>query len=252
MLGLALIFGLLVLGCSVLFAAITGLSYGLLYSAPAEGLPWRAPLAGLIVGAFLSGWCLLERSAPGRFDTPLAFSPVESTVYERLWSERRGDRGVKTAEYTRGRGDRGSVAYFDADGRPWARVNDGGMVVAIIIEENDQKKRFEPDMNPDGTFRIEPNMPLRFVEKETGRAMTETTLGTIQSTRWGLLIGNVLLNLAHLIVWWLCFWLVMNYQWTHALAFAFVLWLLTTFVVWPVLKGQITPAATVVSVQSIP
>lgn len=239
MLGLALLAALAVVGCTVIFAALTGLIYGVLYSAPAEGLPWRAPLAGLIAGGFLAGWCALERFYPGLYDTPLAFSPVEAKEFPKLTTERKGDTGVRIEEYTRGRGDRGRPVYRDADGRPWARVTDRGMALAVVVDDQGTSRRFDAEMNPDGTYRIEEGRPLRFVDAATGEAMTENDLGTVRATRWSLLLGNVFLALAHLLVWWLCFGLVLNYQWGHALGLAVVLWLVMTFGVWPVLKGQV-------------
>lgn len=247
MLGLALLVAILVVACAAIFAAVTGLIYGVLYSAPAEGLPWRASLAGLIVGAFLGGWCLLERTYPGRYDTPLAFSPVETKEFPRLTVERKGDTGTRSEAYTRGRGDRGAPVYADADGRTWGRVTDRGMAVAIVVDDKGQTRRFDAELNADGTYRVEENRPLRFVEKASGESMTENDLGSVRVTRWGWLLGNLALNLAHLLVWWLCFWFVMNYQWGHALGLAFVLWLAATFAVWPVLKGQV-PKATAAAV----
>ena len=39
-------------------------------------------------------------------------------------------------------------------------------------------------------------------------------------TRSSLLWGNLLLNLAHLLVWFLAFWLLLEFQWSHALGLA--------------------------------
>ena len=39
------------------------------------------------------------------------------------------------------------------------------------------------------------------------------------------------MNLLHLAGWFVCCWLLLNYQWTHALGVAAVLWLIMTIAV---------------------
>src|SRR5207253_1619500 len=93
-------------------------------------------------------------------------------------------------------------------------------------------------------FKTGPGEPVRYVE-EGGRhrVMTEDYLGTLSSKRWGRLLGNLLLNAVHFAVWFFCLWLLVRFQWTHALGLAFVLWLALTIVIMPMLFRSAEDAA---------
>jgi hypothetical protein len=242
MFGLLLILALLAVGVAVLLAAGTLVIQGYLYSEPADGIAWRSAAAGAVIGLFFGLWCILEARAPGRFDTLLNFSPRDIKVFPQIWSERTNERGKQEILYRQGRSDRGLVVYLDPDGRPWRR-SDNGIMTAIIVEEDGQKKRFAAEMNPDGTFRVAPNQPLRYVEADgQKRVMTENAPGEVVTTRYGLLAGNLLLNLLHLAAWFACFWLLMRFQWPHALGLAVLFWLTFGVVVWPVLQERVRRA----------
>jgi hypothetical protein len=64
----------------------------------------------------------------------------------------------------------------------------------------------------------------------------------VTRTRYGLLVGNVLLNLAHLLVWFLAFWLLLQFQWPHALGLAAIFWLAFGLTVWPVVQDRVKRA----------
>jgi hypothetical protein len=234
MLGLLLLLGLMAVGVAVLLWVGGVVIQGYLYSQPAERVAGRAAAAGVIVAAFFGFWCWLEARSPGRFDTLLNFNPDQTKVFDKFWTERKGDRGTQEVPYTRGRDDRGRVVYLGPDNRPWQR-SDGGMATAIIVEEDGEKHRFEA-VTENGAFKD----PLRFVEVDgRHRVMTGEALGEITTTRYGLLFGNLLLNAAHLAVWFLCLWLVMDFQWPHALGLGAALCVAFALVVWPVLKEQV-------------
>jgi hypothetical protein len=61
--------------------------------------------------------------------------------------------------------------------------------------------------------------------------------------RFGLFVANVFLNLLHLALWFALLWLLLDYQWPHALGLAIVLWLLMTLTFLPLLLGQAGRAA---------
>jgi hypothetical protein len=239
MFGLLLILVLVGVGVAILFAVGTLLIQGYLYSEPADGMPWRAAAAGAVMALFFAAWCWLDARAPGRYDTLFNFSPRDVTTFDQFWSERTGDRGKREILFRKGRDTRGLVVYTDPDDRPWHRSADGVMT-AIIVEEDGERKRFEADMTPDGTFRIDPGQGVRYVEVGgRGRVMTEGSPGELVTTRYGLLAGNLLLNLAHLLAWFLCLWLLMQFQWPHALALAAAFWLAFGLAVWPVLQDRV-------------
>ncbi|HEY1376969.1 MAG TPA: hypothetical protein VGF55_09250 [Gemmataceae bacterium] len=240
MLGLLLTLVLLAVGVAVLLAVGTLVIQGYLYSQPVGGIVWRSAAAGAAVCLFFAFWCWLQARSPGQYGTLLDFSPRDTKVFDKFWSERVGGGGKQEILYTRGRDARGRVEYRDPSGRLWQRSGDGGVMTAIIVEEDGEKKRFEAEMTPSGQFKIEENRPLRYVEQGgRGRVMTDNEIGEITTTRYGLLFGNLLLNLAHLVVWFLCLWLLLEFQWPHALGLAAALWVAFALLVWPVVREQV-------------
>jgi hypothetical protein len=244
MLELLLIVLLIAAGVAALLFAGALILQGYLYSEPADGLAWRAPVAGAVMGLFFGLWCSLEARSPGTFDTVFNFSPGEPTRVEKFWAERVGELGKREVLYRRGRNERGAIVYTDPEGRPWRRV-DNGRMVAIIIEEDGERKRFAAETNPDGSVKVESDQSLRYVEVGgRGRVMTEDAPGEIQTTRYGALLGNLLWNLVHLLAWFACLWLLLRFQWPHALGLAVALWLACTLLLWPVLQAQVRRATT--------
>jgi hypothetical protein len=239
--GLLLILLLLGVAVAALLAVGTAVIQGYLYNEPTEGLLWRAAASGAVVAAFFGIWCWLDSRAPGQFQSILDFSPTgQPTVFKEFWSERTGDGGKQESLYTRGKDERGRVVYSNADGRPWRRTGPGGMMTAIIVEENGEKHRFEAERTADGAFKIEEGQPLRYIEVDgRGRVMTDDRIGELSTTRYGLLIGNLLLNFGHLLVWFLCLWLLMQFHWPHALGLAVALWLAFALAVWPIVQTKI-------------
>ncbi len=49
---------------------------------------------------------------------------------------------------------------------------------------------------------------------------------------------NLLLNGLHLVVWFACLWLLLRFQWPHALGMALVCWLVVTVIVIPPLLNK--------------
>jgi hypothetical protein len=217
---------------------------GYIYSEPAQGLEWRAPAAGAAVMVFLAVWCFLDYrlADPAAEDLPLNtlwnFSPTEtypSKPWPNFWSVKNG----KETEYVlRKSGQTGGVRYVDpSTNQPWSRESNG-IVQAVIIPEGDKKVRFDLDL-PGGKFK--PGEPARYKEDDgQHRVLTEDELltGQMSRFRFGLLVGNIVLNLLHLGVWFACFWLLLRFQWPHALGLAVVFWALMMFAVFPPLLFQ--------------
>jgi hypothetical protein len=218
---------------------------GYVYSEPAGGLAWRAPAAGAAVMVFLALWCLLDYrlADPAAEDLPLDtlwnFSPTETyprKPWPYFWSVRNG----KETQYFRQESAQagGGARYIDrATNKPWA-FESNGIVQAVIIPEGDKKVRFDLDM-PGGKFK--PGDRPRY--KEDGgqnRVLTEEDIqaGQVTHFRFGLMVANVVLNLLHLGVWFACFWLLLRFQWPHALGLAAAFWVLTMFALFPPLLYQ--------------
>jgi hypothetical protein len=241
MLGLLLLLALLAVGVAVLVAVGAAVIQGYLYNQPAEGIVWRSAATGVAVALFFGFWCSLEKRSPGEYESLLDFtSQGKPTVFDKFVAERTGDRGKQEIPFVRGHDARGRVVYTDPDGQPWQRATSSGMMAAIVVDENGESRRFEAEMTPQGTFKIEEGKPLRYVEQGgRGRVMTDNAVGEVANPRYGLLFGNLMLNLAHLLVWFVCLWLLMRFQWPHALGLAAVMWLAFALAVWPVLRERV-------------
>jgi hypothetical protein len=195
---------------------------GYIYSEPVPQAYWRAPAAALVITLFWAVWCNLNYRNPGKYPGQLQFDSGEDRRFDKLWAVRDG----KETLYTMRKSPRGQPEYVDLlSGRPWQQHPD-----AILIEENPgERVRFEAERDKDGKFRIVRGS-LRYVD-ERGREMKEDLLGLLTIRKGGLLFMNLFLNLVHLAVWFLALWLLLRFQWSHALGLAFVFWLLMTFTV---------------------
>src|SRR5262249_10789620 len=115
-------------------------------------------------------------------------------------------------------------------------------VQAILFEDNPgkigekgEKVRFELNKDSDSGNS-------RFVGP-SGWAMGENNLGQPSIFRSGRLVANLLLNFLHLAVWFLALWLLLRFQWGHALGLAIVIWLIMTLTVLPTLMSHTSEIA---------
>jgi hypothetical protein len=138
---------------------------------------------------------------------------------------------------------RGRTEYVSGN-KHWARSDADGVMQAIIVEDADgQKFRFEAEMN-EGKFKAAPGQPVRYVEVDgKGRVMTDDYIGRVSIPHHGKDFANLFLNFLHIGVWFACLWLIMRFQWSHALGFALVLWLAVTLTVLPMLLRTTEQAA---------
>jgi hypothetical protein len=214
---------LVVLGVSlaVLLWAGTLWFQGYIYSEPVAQVWWRAPVAALALTLFMALWCSLDYRNPGAYPGQLQFSTGEDKQLPELWAV----RGSNETLYKRRKTARGMDEYVDKEARPWQSHPD-----AIVIEETPgEKVRFEAERDKDGKFKLERGT-LRYVDPK-GRVMTEARLGQLSVPKRGLVFANILLNLGHLLVWFAVLWLVLRFQWSHALGLAVVFWLIMTFTI---------------------
>ena len=238
MLALILTLILIALAVGILCALGAVILQGYWYESVADGIAWRSAATGAASGVVLGLWGMLEAAVPGRFDTLLNFSPRESMVFDQFWSVRKSDRGTTEELYKRSRDLRGVITFVDANQRPWQR-SDGGMMVAVIVEENGERKRFDAELDAAGRFLVRDSEPLRYREVGGSRVMTEAAIGQLHTMRYGRLIVNLVWNLLHLAAWFACFWLILEFQWPHAVLLAAVMWLVTVVIVWPVLQERL-------------
>ena len=214
-----------------------------IYTEPAMGIPWRAPAAGTVVFLTVLVWVFLDYQHPERYCTFWEFSPVEYYEYPKLIVPQRQG---KEDEYVRVRRGRGFV-YMRGD-RPIPSRPDK----VIAVKENKERDVFVPDRDANGMFKVPEGQSLVYRD-QTGQTMLEGQLGTVEVFYPWRLIANLLLNLAHFVAWFVALWLLLRFQWSHALGQAFVLWgVMTLFILPQVLKraedvagGRRAPTASV-------
>src|SRR5262249_36743366 len=66
----------------------------------------------------------------------------------------------------------------------------------------------------------------------------DAEVGQLSTFRWGVFLANLVLNLFHLGLWFACLWLLLRFQWAHAVAVALLLWLVMTLAVLPMLFNR--------------
>lgn len=249
---LALILTLLAIAVGLVALLWTGtlLAQGYIYDAPAEGLVWRAPAGAAVLALFLAVWAFIDYRYPRATDSIFVFSHEQVTEIDKFVSVRKTELGepqeIPFARQSQG-GDR--YLFLDEKGERWARSR-SGMMIAIIVEEKkgDEvvRTRFNAEMK-DGKFAPQGSghgeQPLRYLEEGGNRYIFESQLGKIIHYRKSRLLGNIVLNLMHLAVWFVVLWLLMRFTWSHALGFAFVCCLAFTLAVVPYLLSKAREAA---------
>jgi hypothetical protein len=228
-LGLILIFVVVGLALTALLWGGTTWFQAYIYSEPAADLYWRAPAAAGALTLFLAFWGILDYRSPGDYPGQFGFEfQGKEKDFPELWAVFQS----KEVRYQQGKNSKGQVRYFhqgrELSGRP----------DAVIIEEQGEKIRFDAERDANGYFKAPPNQSLRYLDGR-GRVMTEGALGFLPTRRWGLLLGNMLLNLFHFALWFACAWLLLRFQWTHALGLALVFWLIMTFTVVELLMKRV-------------
>jgi hypothetical protein len=236
-LGGLLVFLLLLAGLTVLFWAGTLFFQGYIYSEPVEQLSWRAPVAGLAMTLVMVLWCFLDHRSHGHYPAPLEFRASEDEEFKSFWSVKQG----KEIPYVGKPNAKGILQYYDQRGDIWKRSDTEGVVEAIVVETQDgQKIRFDADLTKDGKFKTEKGEPVRYLEAGgRRRIMEDSSIGRVTTTRRGLLAGYALLNLLHLVAWFASLWLLLRFQWSHALGFAVVLWLAMSLIILPLILNAI-------------
>jgi hypothetical protein len=218
---------------SLLLAAWTLFFQGYIYSEPAEAIYWRAPAAGAALTLFLLIWIVFDyRSVEkptdeGRYRPLHELSSRESVTYPKLTITNQ-DR--KKVQFTL----QGNNQYISQGGR---RMPERPLDITAT-DKDGQEHVFKPPTDEKGNFKVEKNQPLRYYEEgNPSRYMEEGFLGQITIFHSGWLVMGLLLNFGFLVVWFVCMWLLLRFQWSHALGLAFVAWLISLFVL-PMLLTQ--------------
>jgi hypothetical protein len=241
-----LTFILLTVALTALFWGLSVVVQGYLYSQPADKLPLRALVAGLLVACFLTFWTYTNTRAshPDKYGTFFEFSPTATRNVDEFEAVRR-------------------LAYKDANGQPkeetmpfrWQSAGGGGrfvnpatnqefrlntasyMTVALLVPEGDQTIRFDAVLNGD-TYATPTR---RFVEEGGSRYIDGTNPRLMVVPSSSAFALALLLNFAHFLVWLLAFWPNLRYSFGPALMLTILFGGVTMVVVMPMLFQMNTP-----------
>jgi len=201
----------------------TLLVQGYLYTETTTGVAWRGPAAGGAVVAIVVLWVMLDYHSPGNYRTLFEFSSTEASPPFR---ELRVPAGGREEVYRLRPGTRNE---YRLNGLPRGNrlpTRPG----KIIVYEDKEKSVFEPERDSEGHFKQRSTSswfggtqlePLRYVD-EKGRVMLETSLGQLTAFRGGRFAGNIFLNVLFAGVVFVAMWLLLRFQWPHALGQALV------------------------------
>jgi hypothetical protein len=203
---------------SLLLAAWTMFFQGYIYSEPVEAIYWRAPAAGAALTLFLSVWVAFDyrsiqnRNDEGRYRPLHEVSSSETETYEYLtivYRDHTKDQYVR----------QGNDKYHNKSGKePMSKAK-----LQIIAKHKDGDEHVFKPVEKDGKVRyVEDGQPARVME--------EDYIGQIRIFHFGWLVVTLLLNFGFSIVWFLSLWLLLRFQWSHALGLAFGFWLISLFV----------------------
>ena len=237
---LLLLIGVFVVA-TLLAAAWTLWFQAYLYTEATAGIPWRAPAAGAALTAAVILWVFLAYHNPGRLRPLWEFSATEpgKSFPELTVTSTTG----KPEVYKLRPGTRDD---YRLNGLPSGRRLPTRPAEVAVVEEGSEKSVFRPERDEAGNFKQrsatsfgrERQEPLRYVD-EKGRVMQEDSLGQLGSKfRFGLFAGNLFVNFVLLAACFVALWLLLQFQWPHALGQAVVLWLvLLLFVLPPLLTS---------------
>jgi hypothetical protein len=240
---LVLVFLMVTAVLAVLFVVGTIFIQSYVFTEPATGLAWRAPVAALVMGLFFTFWCfIVTRSDAKPGDIPyndiFHFSPIvnmfpKDKPADTLWVHRTDG---KVIAYKRKR-DFDGIKALDRymDGKDPYRPTG---VKSIELEDPEkQKLRFDFVPGKDGDqdhFKNDQGWVMKLSGDPTGNPV---------QFRWGLLFANLMLNMLHGVLWFVCLWLVLRFTPGYAALFAAILWALVTIALLPMLLDQAAQVA---------
>ncbi len=229
------VFLLLWLVLMVLLGVGTVWFQGYIYSEPVAGILWRAPVAGTLLTLILGWWCWLDYRSPGDYPAIYDFhASKDLPQYQELWAVRDG----KLVHYTLHKSSTGrDDEYRDDTGRPLP-----SRPQAIVVKEEGEEVRFEPERDSKGHFKQAQRGSLHYVDPR-GRVMTEGAFGQMSQSRWGLAFGYLFLNVLLFLALFGSLWLLLQFQWSHALGLSVICWLVLALLVIPALTTKAEEAA---------
>lgn len=250
----------LVLVTLVLFAVFLGgglIAQGYLYQAPAERLPVRALGGAALVGLFITMWVWIDSRNPRKYDTFFEFAPYETKTFDEMEAIRwvspdgsklkvdpSGNPVEVPVKFKRGVGEKKNT-FLDEAGEPF-QLNSSGksgqsyMTAAIKVKPEPtapEGVRFNAQLSKDKRTYVNSLEGRRFIEDRGSRYVQADQLGVLYVPTTGAVIVALFINLMHFVVWFVAFWLILQFSRGHAFILAVSFGLLTMLLVLPLLFG---------------
>ncbi len=234
---------------------------GYIYTEPSPGVFWQAPAVAALLTFGYSIWCLSIALSSGAsasnipINTIFRFTPKEDMLVQPaplLWAikadpkktgpDKDGEVVPYVSERVPDKLNSQKFRYFDiVDQHPWH----GQGVIAIEIQpktDDAAKIRFNVVVTEAGRFELVDSRraQYRHFASDDGWDITEFEEGPTGLPvrfRWSRFLLNIFFNGAHLVAWFVGMWLLLRFQWGHALGLAVVMWLVMTLLMLPMMLG---------------
>ena len=225
---------------TALFMSLAYTLQGYLYSEPADKLPLRAVIAGLLVAMMMTGWTyantrashkdkygVLHEATPGEQHTISEFEAVRRYNIKQLdgtWKE-------ETVKFTR---TPSSDTFYEAGDttKPFDPSKSGYIYPALIIKDGDEKIRLETPITEKWTYE---DQTKTYREPDGKRYLEGTDPRFLVVPDAGAYTVMLLLNAGLIIVWFVAFWPVMRFSVGHSLGLMTIFAGVSLFVVMPLL-----------------
>jgi len=240
------------------FALFWGLSLFIqryLYNEPADKLPLRAAVGGLLLGCFLTAWVYVNTRADGenkygvihQFSPNDRSAPVAKFQAVRQYPASKREETVAFERQTVGSGQK----YKSADGKEFALNTADYLTTALLVDDAGKPVRYEAVLQ-NNTYVGE---KYQFKEKDGGRTVewskpfdAAEPLAVVSPSGFTVFLA-LLLNVLHLVVWFAVFWPVLRFNVGHAIGLAVVFFAMSTVLLMPLLfeSNKVAKAPTVVT-----
>jgi hypothetical protein len=202
--------------------------HNLLYTDIPASLNWRAPAAAGVIWLVALGLPLLLNQAitskwPISFnDIFLAASARDTMEFKEFIVPGEGGRQIT---YARKKNTRGLIEYQDPEGRPLPASTQ----TLTGVTSDGEKITFQREVEKKTRVGIE-STTVRYVNEEQNLVMLGGELGTISARSFGQFILSIFGALITLATWFLALWLLLLFQWPHALGLSIPIMLGWAFV----------------------
>ncbi|HVS37488.1 MAG TPA: hypothetical protein VMS17_18135 [Gemmataceae bacterium] len=223
---------------------------GWLYETPNTELYWRAPVVGAALAVFYGLWAVVDCKTGGHcrciynvsVSTLKQYDEVKAVVTPLKKDATPEEKKAAEKQFKRVTAAGNRIDYMSVE--PDGRLGTVRLTEApeeIIIEDGGSRSVFEPERDANGKFKREPGQNLHYYDK-SGRSIDEGDPGQVQQFHWDWLLWNSLFNVLHLGLWFAGLWLVLRFQWPHALGFAVCIWLAMTLLPLPMMLDYVEKA----------